>query len=99
MKVYVGNILTVDANDRVARYLVEDRGRILFVGDELPEQYRCAETVELGERALIPSFCDTHQHFASFSTFHSGLNVMECSSNEEILQGMTYKRNMILLRK
>ena len=88
MKVYVGNILTVDANDRVARYLVEDRGRILFVGDELPEQYRCAETVELGERALIPSFCDTHQHFASFSSFHAGLNVMECASNDEILRGI-----------
>ena len=36
MKVYEGAILTCDANDQVARYLVEDGGRILYVGDELP---------------------------------------------------------------
>lgn len=39
MKVYEGAILTCDANDQVARYLVEDDGRILYVGDELPERY------------------------------------------------------------
>ena len=33
MKVYEGAILTCDANDQVARYLVEDGGRILYVGD------------------------------------------------------------------
>ena len=39
MKVYEGAILTCDANDQVARYLVEDGSRILYVGDELPERY------------------------------------------------------------
>ena len=48
-----------------ADYLVENGGRIVFVGNELPEKYRRAETVELGGRALIPPFADTHQHFAS----------------------------------
>ena len=32
-----GTILTVDRNDRVAKYLVEDGGKILFVGDVLPD--------------------------------------------------------------
>ena len=85
MTVYHGNILTVDAADRVCRYLVEHRGRIVFVGDELPKKYRRAAMVELGERALIPPFADTHQHFASFSAFNAGLNVMEARSNREIL--------------
>ena len=39
MRVYEGDILTVDAQDSVARYLVEDDGRILFVGDDLPAEY------------------------------------------------------------
>ena len=86
MKVYMGNILTVDSNDSVMKYLVEDNGKILFVGNELPEKFGTAPLVNLGKRALIPSFCDTHQHFASFSAFHAGLNVMECASNEEILE-------------
>ena len=86
MRVYVGNILTVNQNDDVAKYLAEDGGRIVFVGDELPEKYSAAPKIELKDKALIPSFCDTHQHFASFSTFHAGLNVMECSTNAEILE-------------
>ena len=85
MKIYHGTILTVNKHDDVNRYLVEDKGKILFVGDELPGQYRGAELVELGRKALIPSFADTHQHLASFSAFHAGLNVMEAASNAEIL--------------
>lgn len=86
MKVYEGNILTVNACDEVCRYLVEDGGRIAYVGNKLPPQYKRAERVDLGARALIPAFADTHQHFASFSAFHAGLNVMDATSNEEILQ-------------
>ena len=84
MKYYKGNILSVNAGDDVFKYLVEDEGRIVYVGNELHEQYAGAETVDLGDRALIPSFVDTHQHFASFAIFHSGLNVMDAESNEEI---------------
>jgi len=84
MKVYKGNILTVDAQDNVKKYLVEDAGKIVFTGDVLPDQYAGAELVDLGSKALIPAFVDTHQHFASFAIFNSGLNVMEAESNEEI---------------
>ena len=85
MKVYHGAILSVNAQDELFSYLVEDGGRIVFVGSELPARYADAPRVELGERALIPPFADTHQHFASFSAFNAGLNVMEAASNEEIL--------------
>lgn len=84
MKCYKGTILSVNANDDVFKYLVEDQGKIVYVGNVLPAQYDDAEVVELGERALIPSFVDTHQHFASFAIFNSGLNVMEAQSNKEI---------------
>ena len=84
MTVYKGHILTVNANDDTAEYLVEDGGRIMFVGRELPEAFRGGRTVDLGEKALVPAFVDTHQHFASFSTFQAGLNVMDAESNEEI---------------
>ena len=67
MKVYHGNILTVDKNDTVAEYLVENCGRIVYVGDSLPEAFKDAKTIELREKALVPSFADTHIHFASFA--------------------------------
>ena len=85
MQVYKGKILTCDACDTVAKYLVTDRKKIVFVGDELPAKYGGAPVTELGGRALIPAFTDSHIHFASFATFHSGLNVMEARSNAEIL--------------
>ena len=84
MKVYEGSILTVDERDTVARYLVEDGGLIAYVGDALPKQYADAAREHLGNRALCPSFVDTHQHFASLATFNAGLNVMEARSNDEI---------------
>ena len=85
MKIYKGKILTVNKNDDVFHYLVEKDGRIDFVGDELPERYGGVEMIDLRNRVLIPPFADTHQHFASFSLFNSGLNVMDANSNDEIL--------------
>ena len=85
MKCFKGNILTVNQNNDVVRYLVEDQGIIRYVGDVLPVEYQNMEMIDLGEKALIPSFVDTHQHFASFSAFHAGLNVMDAESNEDIL--------------
>ena len=51
---YKGKVLTVDSNDTVAGYLVEDKGRIVYVGNELPEQYKNVQTVELGKKVLVP---------------------------------------------
>ena len=84
MKVYEGTIITCDDNDTVAKYLVEDEGRIVYVGDDLPNQYGAADILPLGKRALVPSFADTHMHFASFATFNAGLNVMDAKNNAEI---------------
>ena len=86
MKLYKGNILTVDASDRVCRYLVEDRGKILYVGDEEPKSLDRMEVIDLSGKTIVPAFVDTHQHFASFATFNAGLNVMDAESNEEIME-------------
>ena len=86
MKVFHGNILCLDAANTTAEYLVERGGKIAFVGNELPAEYAAGERVELGGKALIPAFVDTHIHFASFATFHAGLNVMEATSNKQILE-------------
>ncbi len=86
MKVFEGAIITCDSKNTVAKYLVEDKGRIVYLGDTLPERYSKAEKTDLGAGALIPSFTDTHIHFASYSIFHAGLNVMEARSNAEILR-------------
>lgn len=85
MKMYRGTIIACDDKNTLASYLVEDYGRIAYVGNELPEEYKDAQIVELGDKALLPAFADTHLHFASFALFNSGLNVMNAKSNEELL--------------
>ena len=55
MRVFHGSIITCDRNNSVYKYLVEDKGRILFTGDDLPEKYsKSKNKIELGERALLP---------------------------------------------
>ena len=49
MKVYEGIILTVDKNDNVAHYLAEDEGKIIYVGDELPEKYKMTALTAIPE--------------------------------------------------
>ena len=84
--IFHGTILCCDDADTVASYLVERDGTIAYVGDERPADFASAHVVELGERALCPSFVDTHQHFASYATFSAGLNVMNARSNDEIVR-------------
>ena len=42
MRLYEGNILTCDKENRIAHYLLEDQGKILYCGDELPAGWRSA---------------------------------------------------------
>lgn len=68
MRIYHGTILSMDAENGVYDYLVEDRGRIVHVGHSLPAEYEnTGETVKLGERALLPAFGDGHMHFSNWA--------------------------------
>jgi len=84
MKIYHGDIITCNETNETVSYLVEEEGYIRYAGNILPEKYQGKEQLELGEQALLPSFADTHLHFASMSLFHAGVNVMDVSCNDEI---------------
>ena len=66
-----GRVLTIDAMDRIATGVAIRDGRIIAVGDS--DHVRSAVSpdathVELQGRALVPGFCDPHNHF-SMTTF------------------------------
>ncbi len=68
MRTYHGKIISLDANNNVYNYLVEDQGWILHVGDTLPPEYaKTGSTIELGDQALLPSFGDGHLHFSNWA--------------------------------
>ncbi len=90
MTVYQGPILTCDKNDTICRYLVEDDGIILFTGNELPGVYSDHTKIDLGGKALIPAFGDSHLHFSSYALFSSTLDVREArdfSHLSELISG------------
>lgn len=68
MRIYHGKILSLDKNNTVYHYLVEDKGRIVFLGDRLPMEYaNPCSPVELKDRVLLPSFGDGHMHFSNWA--------------------------------
>jgi len=70
MQIYHGKIISLDKDNNVYEYLVEDQGRIVYLGDSLPAQYSADESsdvVELNNRVLLPSFGDGHMHFSNWA--------------------------------
>ncbi|MCK5008459.1 MAG: amidohydrolase family protein, partial [Spirochaetales bacterium] len=89
MKIFHGDIVTCDRDNHVFEYLVEKNDRILYVGDELPEEFaRAGERIELGERALLPSFGDGHLHFSNWALFAAVFFDVREARNFEEMGGM-----------
>lgn len=86
MKIYEGTVISCDAGDHVHRYLVEDQGRILHVGNDLPAQYGDAPREVLQGKTLLPCFGDTHIHFASYALFNAGLDMRSARSLPEMCE-------------
>jgi predicted amidohydrolase YtcJ len=96
MTIFEGTILTCDDNDTVCQYLVEEKGRIVYTGDELPNRYLQEKTIQLGEKALIPSFADSHLHFSSYALISSTLDEREATdfaALSDILSAYIQKTN------
>lgn len=70
MNIYQGKVISLDADNNIYQYLVEDQGRIIYLGDSLPPEYKKDNSImELGNRVLLPSFGDGHLHFSNWVLF------------------------------
>ncbi len=47
MQIFHGTIITCDKDNNIFNYLIEDNGRIVYVGNNLPEIYASSKQVEL----------------------------------------------------
>lgn len=100
MQIYHGKIISLDKNNSIYQYLVEDQGRIVYLGDALPPEYADNDALlELGERALLPSFGDGHMHFSNWALIAAAyFDVREARDipelQETIRRFMTKQRNI-----
>lgn len=84
MRVFESAVIVGDEAGTSGKYLVEDKGRVVHVGDFLPEVHRSAPRTVLAGKAIVPALADTHTHFMSHALFASGLDVRESGSMEEL---------------
>ena len=85
MQIFQGHIVTCDERGSVFRYLVEEGGRIAFVGNELlPPYTNCPLVAALGSRALLPAFGDGHIHFSNWALFNATFDVRSTASIQDI---------------
>jgi hypothetical protein len=76
--------ISCEDENRIFKYLVEEGGKIIFAGNQLPTQYMACEAIDLKNKCVAPAFGDTHIHFSSFAFFHSGLDCRDVNDFEEL---------------
>lgn len=78
-------ILACDRLMSEYQYMLIDKGRITYIGSELPDIYTgIKHRVDMKGRVIVPALADTHLHFGSFAHFEFGLNLKEARNFEEI---------------
>lgn len=88
MKLYHnGPILTMEEEMPLAEVLVEENGRILYVGGQAGAAAYAddAELVDLAGRTLMPAFLDAHSHISETAMLLSAANLQEARSFADLV--------------
>ena len=88
MKVYYnGPILTMEDEIPQAEILVEEKGKISYVGPKalvtIPDD---AEWVDLEGHTLMPAFIDGHGHFSQAAMFSQNCRLLSAECYDDIVQ-------------
>ncbi|WP_129597884.1 amidohydrolase [Anaerophilus nitritogenes] len=87
--VYNGNIITLDPQSPIARWLAIQDGKIVDIGYE--NEYKkyfpiCIDTIDLKGRTMVPGFYDSHVHLVQTGLNILSLDLSHVKSIEEILK-------------
>jgi len=90
MEIYKADIITMEQENKTAKYLITENEKILYVGKNLPEKYKNLPVNNLEDKTIVPGFFDTHTHFSSFGFFLDTLPVfINARSIEEISDNLS----------
>jgi len=88
------NFLSMDKQNQSFNIVIEDQGKICFIGNDIPKEYLGHKVTDLGGLTVLPGFGDTHLHFISDSFFKAGLDLRGVKNEEELKQKITtYEAN------
>ena len=87
MKVFFnGKFISCEEDNSLFSVLVEDKGKILYTGNDLPEKYRAFKKQDMNGKTISPCFGDTHMHFTSACLL--SLDVRTCNTISEVINVM-----------
>lgn len=87
MKIYKNaDFISCEDENKIYKVLVEDRGKIVYLGNDIPESYANLAQQDLGGKCVIPPFADTHIHFESFSLFHATLDCRHAADFDDLAE-------------
>jgi hypothetical protein len=89
-----GTILAVTSEGSPAGAVAVERGRIVFVGDRVPDALANAarEKIDLEGRCLVPGFVDGHSNLASAGFLNEGIDARHASSFRELADAVRAHR-------
>jgi len=80
-----GQFVSCEDQNKEFSVLIEDKGKIIFTGDKVPEEYIGIKKItDLNGKCVVPSFGDTHMHFTSFAMFYSTIDVRKATNFDEL---------------
>ena len=92
MKVYYnGTIITMEDEQRMVEILVEEDGRILFVGSKKDaETYfinnaNTVEWIDLQGNTLLPAFLDAHSHISDTAMVLKSANLQDAKNYDDVI--------------
>ena len=87
MKVYYnGTFISCEDKNRCFSVLITDNDKIVYTGDEIPENYSSCKKINMKGYCIVPAFSDTHMHFESYALFRTTVDVRDAVNFEEMGQ-------------
>lgn len=76
--------ISCEDENRIFTVMAEEKGRIVYTGDEIPDKYASWPVTDLNGGCVVPVFSDTHMHFESYALFNSTVDVRDCKDFSEM---------------
>ncbi len=85
MRVYHnGQFISCEDSNRCFSVLITDGDKIIYTGDEIPDNYKECKKINMKGYCIVPAFSDTHIHFESYALFRTTADVRNAKDFDDM---------------
>ena len=78
--------ISCEDDNKTFSVMATNRGRIVYTGDDLPQNLKVSRRVDLGGATVMPVFGDTHVHFESYAMFMGKVDLRAARDFDDMSQ-------------